>query len=72
MRETQMLQAELEAMKNQNAGLAQEHAKINSDISETVNIVHEKETEVQKIRLNIERSQDDGRFIKGQIDDLKY
>ena len=39
MQDQQMLQAELESMKNHNAGLAQEEAKIKSDISEAMNVL---------------------------------
>ena len=69
--DSQVLQADLDLKKRENAEIAQENSSINIQIQDARNIHSQKETEIQQIRSQIQRSQDDGRYISNNIEECK-
>ncbi len=51
--------------------MGQETNKLNSDIMDAKNMLHQRENEVQRIHHDIQRSQDDGRAVSACIEDNK-
>ena len=70
-RDSEVLQSELEQLKRQNADLNSDNNAVNSDIMDAKTTLNQKDLEVQRIRQDIQRSQDEGRFIRDTIDDAK-
>mmetsp|Transcript_7193 Transcript_7193/g.10040 ORF Transcript_7193/g.10040 Transcript_7193/m.10040 type:complete len:96 (+) Transcript_7193:1110-1397(+) len=69
--DSELLQQELEDMKRANADLAHQGSQVTGDIMDAKASLNQKEIEIQRIRNDITRSQDEGRFVRDAIDDQK-
>ncbi len=58
-------------MKRTNVDLGQESNAINSDIMDAKANLNQKDIEVQRIRQEISRSEDEGRFLRNNIEEQK-
>ena len=58
-------------MKRTNVDLGQESNAINGDIMDAKANLNQKDIEVQRIRQEISRSEDEGRFLKNNIEEQK-
>ena len=58
-------------MKRANADLGHQCSQANGDIMDAKATVNQKEIEIQRIRNEIVRSQDEGRFVRDSIDEQK-
>ena len=66
-----MLQGELENLKRLNTELGQEGNAVNSDIIDSKQTLNQREVEIQKLRADLSRGSDEGRFLKDGIEECR-
>lgn len=66
-----MLQGELDNLKRLNSELGQEGNAVNSDIIDSKQTLNQREVEIQKLRADLSRGADEGRFVKDGIEECR-
>ena len=66
-----MLQGELDNLKRLNSELGQEGNAVNSDIIDSKQTLNQREVEIQKLRADLSRGTDEGRFVKDGIEECR-